>query len=106
MSRTRLILAALDASRSQVAHSASYALTKHGAFMHHVIAWLAVMLAAVLLVGCSEPIGLSDSGAEDTASIVEIARRKPQWPLPDSIRIPSMPIPPILEELPPIEDSP
>jgi hypothetical protein len=73
--------------------------------MHHVMAWR-VVAATVLLIGCSEPIGLGASGAGESTSTVEIARRKPVPGLPDSVRIPPSPIPPIFVELPPVEDRP
>jgi hypothetical protein len=71
--------------------------------MHHVIVW-PVVVATVLLIGCSEPIGLGASGAVESTSVVETRRRKPVA-LPDSVGIPPNPIPPIYEELPPLEDS-
>jgi hypothetical protein len=64
------------------------------------------MMATVLLVGCSEPIGPGSSVAADTSSTADVVRREPQQSLPDTVRIPPFPIPPIFEELPQVEDSP
>jgi hypothetical protein len=71
--------------------------------MHQVIAWSVVMLAA-LLVGCREPIGPASAPDAESTSVVEIAR-KPIRSWPDTVRIPS-PIPPIVVDFPPVEDSP
>jgi hypothetical protein len=72
--------------------------------MHQVIVWLVVMLATALLVGCGEPIGPDSAPAAESTSVVEIAR-KPIRTWPDTVRIPS-PIPPIVVDFPPVEDSP
>jgi hypothetical protein len=74
--------------------------------MHRVIVWPVIMVATVLLVGCSEPLGIGADNAFESTSVGEIARRKPSWQLPDSVGIPPSPFPPIIEELPPVEESP
>jgi hypothetical protein len=74
--------------------------------MYRVMFWPLVMVAAVLLGGCSEPMGTGSSGATESSSTVDIGHRKPVPPLLDSVRIPPSPIPPIVEELPSVESMP
>jgi hypothetical protein len=71
--------------------------------MHHVIVWPIATATALLLAGCSDVMGPRVRDVGDSIPLVDLVRkRKATPPLPDSVGIPPMPIPPIYEELPPI----
>jgi hypothetical protein len=76
--------------------------------MHHVIAWPIVVVSVVALAGCADLVGPNARGVAEPTRIAELAHRRPEPPvsLPDSVRIPLPPIPPIYEELPPILEAP
>lgn len=65
--------------------------------MHHVIAWAVVVATAIFAVGCVDPVGPTGHGSDALAR-----HQPPPESLPDSVRIPPFPFPPIFEELPPI----
>jgi hypothetical protein len=69
--------------------------------MHHVMAWPIVVVAAVLLTGCVNPVGPNPHAVGDPTSIADLARGRPTPPpsAPDSAGIPPS-IPPIYEEFP------
>lgn len=75
--------------------------------MHHVIAWPIVVVGAVLLANCADPIGPHPRSLANPTPIVEPARGRPKPPVapPDTVRIPPLPVPPIYEELPLIPDA-
>lgn len=69
--------------------------------MQHVFACSIVLVASAVLVGCIDPTGTTPRGVRDPTFVVESARRsKPPWPVPDSVGIPPMPVPPIYDEAP------
>ena len=73
--------------------------------MHHLIAWSVVVVAAVAVAGCADPVGPSPRGVGDPSLLAELARRpRPPASIPDSVRLPPMPIVPIYEEFPTIID--
>jgi hypothetical protein len=74
--------------------------------MQHMIVWLAIVGTAAFLVGCNDPTGPTAPGTAQATLIVDGARRRPKFPPPDSVYIPPMPIPPIIEEFPRVEDVP
>lgn len=73
--------------------------------MHHVIAWPIVVVTAILLAGCVDPVGPIPRGVADPTSVAAIDRRRPPatYPFPDSVSVPPL-LPPIYEEIPTILD--
>jgi hypothetical protein len=74
--------------------------------MHHVIVWLAVVGTAAVLVGCNDATAPTSRGMVRRTLIVEGARHGPKLPTPDSVYLPPIPIPPIIEEFPQVEEVP
>jgi hypothetical protein len=72
--------------------------------MHHVIVWPIAIATALLVAGCSDVIGPDVRDVGDSIPLVDVERKRKAPPVPDSVGIPPMPIPPIYEELPPILD--
>ena len=69
--------------------------------MHRIASWPVVLLSAVTLSACADPIGPSEGIGRSPSVAVEHARRPGTGPIsvPDSIGIPPS-IPPIYEEAP------
>jgi hypothetical protein len=74
--------------------------------MHHVIAWAIVGATAVLMGGCTEPVGPRPRDVGRPAPAADLARHRPEPPasLPDSVGVFPPPIPPIYEEVPLLDD--
>ena len=69
--------------------------------MQHVIAWSILLVASTVLEGCVDPTGVPARGLRDPTLVVESSRRsKPPQPIPDSVGVPPMPVPPTYEDLP------
>lgn len=70
--------------------------------MHRIASWPVVLLWAVALSACADPIGPTEIIRRRPSVAVELARRPATGPIsvPDSVGIPPSPMPPIYEEAP------
>ena len=73
--------------------------------MHSIISGRLVILAAMLIAACADPMRPTPPPAYETAVVAAASRQRATAPVPDSVGIPPS-IPPIFEQLPSDVESP